>query len=110
MIHAFLTDTPPLQILGLVGAGLYVMNYVLLTCRRIDPGRTPYFVVNLVAASFVLLSLSHAFNAAAMVIQSFWITISIYGIAIRLRRSPPSATGARLRPLPGTGPRVAGQK
>ncbi len=76
----------PLQLLGLVGACNYILTYILLTTQRLDASTPPFFVMNLASSTMVLISLASAFNAAAMVVQTFWIMISLWGIGTRLRR------------------------
>ena len=87
-----------LQAAGLVGAATYVASFVALTARVIDAESRAYFALNLAAAALVALSLAEAFNVASLVIQTFWIGVSLWGLATRLRRREPAA--ARLRPLP----------
>lgn len=91
----------PLQILGLCGAGVYMMTYALLTFRILTPEQPSYFAMNLVASTSVLISLAEAFSAASFAIQVFWIAVSLTGICRTLaaapRRSERSAD--RLRPL-----------
>lgn len=78
------------DVIGIVGFGVYVINYVLLTLKRLSAEHTLYFVLNLVAATLVLFSLAAAFNMASALIQVFWISISIVGILIRLRPARPA--------------------
>lgn len=86
MLTETLSQTPPLQVAGLLGAGLYMMNYTLLTSRILTSDNPAYFGVNLAAALLVLSSLSGAFNAATLVIQVFFVGVSLCGIFLRLRR------------------------
>ncbi|WP_179378803.1 CBU_0592 family membrane protein [Jannaschia marina] len=82
--------------LGLLGAILYMASYTLLAGRRLSGDSVPYFLLNLAAATLVLISLNTSFNFASLMIQAFWILVSVLSIAVRLRRSRPSH---RLRPL-----------
>ncbi|UWQ18777.1 CBU_0592 family membrane protein [Jannaschia sp. M317] len=77
---------PLLQIAGIIGALTYVANYISLTLRLLNPEGVGYFLFNLTAASLVLLSLGHAFNLASLIIQMFFIAVSLWGICSRLRR------------------------
>ena len=78
---------PPalLETIGVAGFCLYVLNYSLLTLHRITSHSKIYFVINLIAASFVLIGLIQSFNLASALIQGFWIIISITAIIVRLR-------------------------
>ncbi len=82
-----LFDPTLLDRIGVCGFVLYVVNYTLLTLRWVSGDSVQYFVVNLVAAALVLIGLSSNFNLASALIQSFFITMSTLGIAIRILRS-----------------------
>lgn len=71
--------------IGIAGFGLYVLTYGLLTLNRVDSKNLSYFVLNLMAASLVLIGLVGAFNLASALIQVFWISISIFAIVVRIR-------------------------
>lgn len=85
----FLSAIPTdiLEAIGIIGFGLYVLNYTLLTVQKVHSDQLRYFFVNLMAAACVLIGLSAAFNLAAALIQIFWITISITAIFLRVSRS-----------------------
>ena len=94
-------DTPDVHwvdAIGVLGCALYILNYSLLTLRRLYGDSLTYFAVNIGAASCVLLSLTQNFNLAALVIQSFWIAASLAAIAIRLRRRQQPAWDMDQRP------------
>ena len=88
------TPIHDLQWLGLIGALCYICNYTMLVLRLTSTERVSYFVVNLTAASLVLASLGHAFNAGSAVIQTFFIGVSICGIVSRVRRRRLAARNA----------------
>ncbi len=76
------------EYVGVIGFGLYVMNYTLLTTRVITGNSLLYFTVNLTAALCVLIGLTVSFNLAAALIQMFWVCMSLIGIALYLIRPP----------------------
>ena len=82
-----ITRLPPavFEAIGVVGFGVYVMNYTLLTFHRVTSHSKRYFALNLIASSMVLIGLTYSFNLASALIQLFWIVISITAIAVRLR-------------------------
>jgi hypothetical protein len=82
-----LFDPTLLDRIGVCGFVLYVVNYTLLTLGWVSGDSVQYFAVNLVAAALVLIGLSGNFNLASALIQSFFITMSTLGIAIRILRS-----------------------
>lgn len=71
---------------GLLGALCYILNYTRLTLRPATADDPGYFALNIVAATLVLCSLVSAFNPAALIIQLFFLTMSVAGLASRLRR------------------------
>jgi len=109
----FLSTLPPVafEVIGITGFGLYVLNYALLTVQKLDTEHVTYFVINLLAASMVLIGLMHTFNLASAMIQTFWIAISIWAIVMRIKRGgknkqPTAAPGSTLR---STGTQVVRQ-
>lgn len=68
------------ETIGLGGALLYSVSYMLSAYDRL-PSQSPlYYLTKLVAAAMVLISLSQNFNLASAVIQVFFITVSLIGI------------------------------
>lgn len=82
---------------GVAGFGLYVLNYTLLTFRKIKTENILYFVINGSAATMVLIGLSSSFNLASAMIQIFWVGISIVAIIIRLRTRMQATPHAELQ-------------
>ena len=68
------------QAIGVAGFVLYMLSYFLLQIGRIEGSDNSYILMNLMAASFVLVSLVHNFNLASALIQISWIIISIIGL------------------------------
>ena len=68
------------QVIGLAGAGMYIAAYSGLQLGFWHGTSLRYILMNLVAASLVLLSLTVKFNMASAIIQITWISISIFGI------------------------------
>lgn len=66
---------------GLAGVGFYLAAYGALQFGLIRGSSVTYTVLNLIAASLVLISLSEAFNLSSMLIQVSWIILSIIGLA-----------------------------
>ncbi len=72
-----------LNVAGLAGVMLYLVAYSLLQAGRLRGSSYSYAILNICAASLVLLSLTVAFNLSSAIIQVAWVLISILGI-IRL--------------------------
>lgn len=71
------------QMISVLGFGVYIISYSLLTFNRLTSQCRTYFVLNIFAASCVLIGLNGAFNLAAAVIQGLWIVTSIVAIVLR---------------------------
>ena len=79
---------------GIAGAVLIIIAYLLLQLRRIDAGNVWYSAANAAGAALILLSLWFDFNLAAVIIEAFWLLISLYGIGATLARKPTSMPDA----------------
>ncbi|MDN4502963.1 hypothetical protein QX776_11170 [Alteromonadaceae bacterium BrNp21-10] len=68
------------DVIGNIGVGLIVLSYFLLQLGKMSSDKLAYSVTNLIGANFLLISLYFNFNLASVVIEIFWIAISLYGI------------------------------
>lgn len=68
------------NIIGNVGVIFIVFAYLLLQLKKIKSENILYSVMNAVGAIFILISLVYEFNLSAILVEIFWIIISIYGI------------------------------
>lgn len=68
------------QLAGFAGVGFYVGAYGLLQLGLLKGSGYPYALMNLAAASLVLVSLFTAWNLFSAIIQISWITLSVVGI------------------------------
>ena len=76
--------------IGIAGCIVYVLNFFLLQVGRLCGDREAYALMQVLAASLVLVSLINAFNIAALLIQISFISIGIFGVCrkrILARRS-----------------------
>ncbi|TMV06985.1 hypothetical protein FGK63_12775 [Ruegeria sediminis] len=74
---------------GSLGALMVVIAYFATQMRWMNSEDLAFPVVNLVGSILIVYSLTQNFNLASMLIESFWIAISLVGILqhFRLRRS-----------------------
>lgn len=75
------------DIIGILGVIFILIAYTLFQFERIDPKGFWYSFLNLIGASLILYSLLFSWNLASVIIEIFWILISIYGIWKYLKRS-----------------------
>ena len=77
------------DVLGYVGAGLIIVAYFLNQNGRLASDDWRFPALNLGGSAVVLVSLMTNLNLPSVVIEVFWLSISVYGIwrIRRLRRS-----------------------
>lgn len=75
------------DIVGTIGVATIVVTYILLQTSRIRSDQLSYSVLNAVGATLILISLYFEWNFPSVVVESFWLVISLYGIFRYFRRS-----------------------
>ena len=68
------------DILGTLGVAVIVLTYILLQIERIRSDQLAYSVLNAFGASLILVSLYFEFNLPSVVVEGFWLLISLFGI------------------------------
>lgn len=71
------------DIVGYAGVALVVGTYFLSQVGKMDSTRTLYPALNAVGALLILYSLAHRPNPPSIVIEFFWLAISIVGLVRR---------------------------
>ena len=66
--------------LGNVGVFFIIFSYLLLQLNKLESNDPKYSVMNFFGAALVIVSLIENFNMSALVIEVFWVGISIFGI------------------------------
>jgi len=97
------------DIIGTVGVLAFLLSYYLLQSGKIEieKGYT-YSLLNLLGATFVLISLTNTFNLPSLVSQTTWIALSFYGL-LRTKGSRKPLKGEDPRARIIYNPRVPGQ-
>ena len=68
------------DVVGLLGVLFYVTSYSALQFGKLDGNSVYYCILNGIAASLVLVSLTKDFNLASAIIQIVWISVSLCGL------------------------------
>lgn len=68
------------DIVGTLGVAIIILTYVLLQIERIRRDQLSYSLLNAVGASLILISLYFDFNLPSVVVEAFWLLISLFGI------------------------------
>lgn len=76
------------DLLGTFGVAVIVVMYFLLQTGRMGADHPAFSIGNAAGAGLMLISLAVAFNLSAVVMEVFWLLLSLYGLArsLRLRR------------------------
>ncbi len=83
----------PLDVAGVAGVGMMLGAYGAAQFGRLDPTRAPALLLNLAGAALVLLSMIHAFNLAAFIMESAWALVAAVGLVRLLLRRRRGADG-----------------
>ncbi len=71
---------------GILGISLIIIAYFLLQRGKLRSDQFAYPMLNLIGAMLHLISLYRFYNLPSVIIELFWIAISIYGI-IKVRKT-----------------------
>ncbi|AXT27626.1 hypothetical protein D1823_14210 [Ruegeria sp. AD91A] len=85
---AFFDSLTIVDAIGSFGALIVVAAYFATQMRMMNSDDLAFPVINLLGSVLIVYSLLQNFNLASMLIEGFWIVISIIGIIqhVRLRR------------------------
>jgi hypothetical protein len=68
------------DVLGTLGVAIIILTYILLQIERIRSDQLAYSSLNAVGAALILVSLYFDFNFPSLVVEFFWLVISLFGI------------------------------
>ena len=82
---AFFDSLTFVDAIGSFGALIVVVAYFATQMRMMNSDDLAFPVVNLVGSVLIVFSLMQNFNLASMLIEGFWIIISVIGIIQHFR-------------------------
>ncbi len=65
---------------GVVGVGLVLLAYAGAQITGLDPKRATALWLNLIGSALILLSMTHAFNLSAFLMEASWAALSLFGL------------------------------
>lgn len=71
------------DLLGLLGVACILVAYAAIQFDRMKASDRLYSLLNLAGALLILVSLTVDFNLSAIVMESAWAAISLYGLFYR---------------------------
>ena len=77
-----------LDFVGNVGVVVLMVTYLLLQLNRLRSDDLAYSLLNAIGASFIVLSLLVNFNLSALLMEVFWVLISLLGVYRHFRVKP----------------------
>ena len=70
----------PLDFLGNVGVVVLMVTYLMLQLNKLSSDALAYSLFNAIGASLIVVSLLYDFNLSALLMEVFWVLISLLGI------------------------------
>jgi len=70
----------PLDFIGNIGVVVLMIAYLMLQLNKLRSDGLAYSLLNAVGASLVIVSLLFDFNLSALLMEVFWVLISLVGI------------------------------
>ena len=70
----------PLDFLGNVGVVVLIVTYLMLQLNKLRSDGLAYSLLNAIGASLIVISLLYDFNLSALLMEVFWVLISLVGI------------------------------
>lgn len=68
------------NLVGGIGVVMVLVAYFMLQSGRMDLRHWPFSLLNALGSLLILLSLSVDYNLPAVLIEAFWLLISLYGL------------------------------
>lgn len=79
------------NLVGGIGVIMVLGAYFMLQSGRMDVRHWPFSLLNALGSLLILLSLAVDYNLPAVLIEAFWLLISVYGLwRCRGRRASPT--------------------
>jgi len=79
------------EVVGLIGAFTYIFAYIQLQLKRDYAKTVTYSFMNFSAGVMVLFSLYFMWNTAAVIGNTMWVVMSVYGMYRTYRKQNPEA-------------------
>ena len=70
----------PLDFMGNIGVIVLIATYLMLQLNKLSSDGLAYSLLNAIGASLIVISLLFDFNLSALLMEVFWVLISLVGI------------------------------
>lgn len=75
------------DLLGNLGVLLIIASYFWMQLGRIPGQSITYSAINAAGAALILVSLYFEFNLSSVIVELFWMVISLMGVVLGIRRT-----------------------
>ena len=79
------------NVVGVAGVALIALMYFLLQADLVDADRPVFSALNALGAVLIIFSLWIHWNLPSVIMEGFWLAISVYGLVKAVRADQPSA-------------------
>ena len=73
---------------GIIGVGIIVVTYLFLQLGKLRSEALAYSLMNAIGASLIVVTLLINFNLSALLMEVFWVLISLLGVYRHFRVKP----------------------
>jgi hypothetical protein len=74
---------------GVVGVLMMLLAYALAQLGRMKVDQLPALLINLIGSLLVLVSLAYKFNLSAVLMESAWALVALFGLVkLALKKRP----------------------
>lgn len=80
------------DIVGYIGSAMIIWAYFLLQSGKVTSDDITYPLINLIGAILLMISLMVHTNMPSIIIEIFWIGISVYGVWKILKKKNKSSS------------------
>jgi hypothetical protein len=70
----------PLDVLGNIGVAVLMVTYLMLQLQKLSSNGLAYSLLNAIGAGLIIASLLVNFNLSALLVEVFWVLISLIGV------------------------------
>lgn len=73
-------------VIGWIGAGLYILAYLLLSLKKIRPDKLPYQAMNIAGGLCLIGNAWHTADYPSLVTNAIWACIGVFAVYYNLLR------------------------
>jgi len=75
------------DIIGMIGVSLIIFAYFMLQLQKFSSEDLSFSLINITGSLLILYSLTYNWNLSSVIIEVFWILISLIGVYKHIKNS-----------------------